>query len=354
MTPGSEPKEVYCFDDLPKAHGEPLGSAVLRSSPEDFIVDELLGFQPDGAGEHVFLRVCKRELTTRDVAKRLACFADVRELAVGFSGMKDRRARTTQWFSVQMPGRGALDWSTLNCEELQILDVARHSRKLRRAQHRANRFRLTLRGLDCDEARIGERLARIAALGVPNYFGPQRFGNAGDNVVQALIMFRGKRLRRGPLRGILISAARSFLFNEVLAERVRAGSWCRIESGDVLLHRDSDRLVGEGEMDHGTIDRHYRSGQVDATGALWGRGELISAGAVKRVESDVAERYREIADGLEQAGLSQQRRNLRLLADGLEWGYRGSDLALAFDLPVGGYATSLVREIARTIEDGER
>lgn len=341
----------YQLELLPRGHGQPLGQARLRTEPADFVVDEQLGFYPEGHGEHVFVHLNKTDLTTRDAARRLSSLAGVRESLVGYSGLKDRHARTSQWFSIQLPGTAAPDWSRLESEQISIIEAVRHPRKLRRSQHRANRFRLRLRDVLCDAPQLQERLESIAAQGVPNYFGPQRFGNAGDNVDAALRMFRSERPRRGALRGILISAARSYLFNEVLSQRVTADSWARLLPGDVLLHVEEDRLLGERELEE-PLDTAYRCGRIDASAMLWGLGDLRSSGSVREIESDIASRHAEIVRGLEAAGLKQQRRGLRLFPREFEWSLDGDVLELGFELAPGGYATSVVRELVDAIEPG--
>jgi len=209
-------------NELPFAFGAPPLRGRLRSAPEDFFVEEILGYEADGAGEHAFLLVEKRGTNTEWTARELAKFAGIQPMNVGYAGMKDRHAVTRQVFTVHLPGKADPDWSALPSEEMKILSAARHSRKIKRGALRGNRFVLVIREIEGDRAAAEERLAAIAKRGVPNYFGEQRFGLGGNNVAQAKQMFGGRRVDRDK-RSILLSAARSHIFNGVLAERVGAG-----------------------------------------------------------------------------------------------------------------------------------
>ncbi|MDE1886182.1 MAG: tRNA pseudouridine(13) synthase TruD, partial [Xanthomonadaceae bacterium] len=182
--------------ELPYAFGGPPLRGVLRATPEDFFVDEDLGFAPGGSGEHVFVRVEKRGANTDFVAKELARFAGVRTEAVSYAGLKDRHAITRQTFCVHMPGKADPDWAALAHAEFRVLAAARHGRKLQRGALKGNRFRIVLREVHGDSA-VAERVVEsIRAQGVPNYFGEQRFGRDAANVERAKAMFSGKRVQR--------------------------------------------------------------------------------------------------------------------------------------------------------------
>src|SRR5690348_15986051 len=209
---------------LPCAYGTPPLGARLRSSPEDFVVEEILGYDADGAGEHALLWVEKRGANTDWVARELAKFAGVSQVAVGYAGMKDRHAVTRQTFSVQLAGKPDPDWSVFPHAEVKVLAATRHSRKLKRGALRGNRFVLVLRDAQGDREAAERVLAQIAARGVPNYYGEQRFGREGGNVEQARAMFAGRRVERDK-RSFLLSAARSHIFNNVLAARVERDAW---------------------------------------------------------------------------------------------------------------------------------
>src|SRR5690606_14017196 len=199
---------------LPRAHGAPVLQGRYRVRREDFRVTELPSFEADGSGEHLLLTVTKRGMNTAHAVRRIAGWAGVQERDVGHAGLKDRHAVTTQRFSVWLPGRPDPDPAEPELEEggesLRVVDAARHSRKLARGALSGNRFTLVLRELQGGRDGVEARLQAIAAAGVPNYFGVQRFGHGGGNVGKALAMFAGRRVGREQ-RTLLLSAARSQL-----------------------------------------------------------------------------------------------------------------------------------------------
>lgn len=326
------------------AHGRPPLSAELRSQPEDFRVIETLGYGADGDGEHVLLRIRKRGLTTGQAADALARFAGVKSRAVGYAGMKDRHAVTEQAVSVQLPGREEPDWAALGRDDLVVIDHARHRRKLKRGALQGNRFVITLRAVAGDRERAEQVLARICTQGVPNYFGAQRFGRAGDNVAQALAMFAGRRVRRNQ-RGILLSAARSHIFNVVLDARVRADNWNKGLDGELYSLAGSRSWFGP-ESDSDALRRRVTDADIHPSGPLWGDGPTPAGGEAGRLENAIAEDNPELCQGLAAARMQHDRRALRLLPQGLAWSWPDSNsLELCFGLSPGGYATTVIREI---------
>ena len=224
----------------PFAWGEPCGSAQLKATAEDFQVDEVLDIPLSGQGEHLWLWVEKRLLNTEEAARRLAKAAGVSLRQISYAGLKDRQALTRQWFSIQLPGKSDPDFSAAEAEDLRILDIQRHSRKLQRGAHAANGFRIRLTELNADHSALEERLQRIAAQGVPNYFGLQRFGENGNNLLGALDYAQRKELPiQRNLRSRLLSTGRSAIFNRVLAQRVQEQTWNIAQVGDVLAFSGS-------------------------------------------------------------------------------------------------------------------
>jgi tRNA pseudouridine13 synthase len=350
--------------ELPFAYGGPPLRGVMRAAPEDFFVDEDLGFEPDGAGEHAFVRIEKRGANTEWVARQLARLAGVGPNAVSYAGMKDRHAVTRQTFSIHLPGRPDPDWSSLQSPEFHVLDCRRHSRKLKRGAHMANAFRIVLRDVGGDRAAAETCLERIAAGGVPNYFGEQRFGRGGDNIERARAMFsyanpsqktahpcadspKRPRVQRHE-QGLLLSAARSYLFNRLLAERVLAGNWNQALDGEVWMLAGSHSIFGPEPLTP-ELSARLTSGDIDPTGPLWGVGELRSTGAVAALERDAAAPVDDLVRGLVACGLRQERRALVLRPSDLvaNW-LKDSALELSFSLNKGLYATVLIREICAT------
>ena len=330
--------------ELPYAYGGPPLRGVLRVAPADFFVDEDLGFVPDGAGEHVLVRVEKRGANTDWVARELARYAGVGPDAVSYAGLKDRHAVTRQTFSVQLPLKREVDWAGLQHAEFRVLEAVRHGRKLKRGALRGNFFRIVLREVGGDRAAAEDVLARIAAHGVPNYFGEQRFGRDAANVDRALAMFAGRRVQRHE-RSLLLSAARSDLFNRVLAARVERRDWNRPLDGEVWMLAGSHSIFGPEPLTQELLDRHARA-DIEQTGPLWGEGELRTRGAVQELEAAIGAEHALLTAGLVSHGLRQERRALCLRPKDLlaRW-LSEPALELSFALEAGAYATVLLREI---------
>lgn len=336
-------------DTLPHAFGAPPVTGTLRTTPEDFFVEEILPFEPEGEGEHVLLHIEKRNTNTDWLAGQLARFAGVPKRDVGYAGLKDRHAVTRQWFSVGLAGRPGPDWSGLALEGVTVLQHARHRRKLRRGALLGNRFRIRIRDLRGDRDGLAARLAQIAKRGVPNYFGEQRFGREGSNLEQARAMFGGRRIRDRHRRSLYLSAARSFLFNELLARRVIAGNWDRPVAGDVMLLDGSHSYFVVDGVDE-DIRRRCREFDVHPGGVLWGQGEMAGRQEAAKYEQALADAHPEFCQGLEQAGLERAYRPLRLAVRDLEGQVDAGAgrIELAFRLPAGAYATTVIRELAAT------
>ena len=320
--------------DWARAHGAPLFTAVIRSSPEDFRVTEELGYEFTGDGEHDFLWIEKTGANTEWVSRQLARFAGVQARDVGYAGLKDRHAVTRQWFSV--PRWHEPDWIRLEAEGVEVLDVQRHNRKLRRGAHKANRFTIVLRGEEIPKhADALEHRARlIREQGVPNYFGEQRFGRDGNNLALADAFAAGKRLPRHK-RSLAISTIRSFVFNETLHARVEGGTWSS------LLPGDKANLDGTGSVfDVEAVDAELarRCDEFDIHPA----GELVGDGSRCENEKWLA--------ALAKARVEPGSRSLRLRVPDLEWSIADEALSLDFTLVRGSFATSVLRELAQVID----
>ncbi len=343
--PGAADAAHVPVETLARAGQDPRPRGVIRAAPEDFVVEERLGFEPDGAGAHLWLDVVKRGLDTEVVARRLAAAAGVRPRDVGYSGLKDRHALTRQWFSVPAPAAEP-DWSALEGESLRVERIARHGRKFRRGTHRANRFRIRVTGLGAaDAGAVDAALERLSREGAPNYFGEQRFGRGAGNVARArALLVDGRRERRAHLRGILYSAARAMLFNRVLDARVRAGSWALLLAGE-LVALDGSRSVFYAPAVDAELEARTVRLDVHPSGPLPGRGGRRPSAAALEVESGALDGCHAWIDGLERAGLEHARRSLRVRVAALEGRLDGATLELAFELPAGAYATSVLREL---------
>jgi tRNA pseudouridine13 synthase len=315
----------------PHAYPASGATATLKQLNEDFIVTELPLQLPFGEGEHIWLDIEKNGANTAFVAQQLAEAAGVQERDVGYAGLKDRWAITRQWFSIYLPSGKAgetPDLTQLQHPEFKVLSQSRHVKKLRPGDLQGNRFRIVLREVRGDRDAIEANLKAVAAQGVPNYFGAQRFGFEGGNVEQGRAMLaREIRVRNPKKKGIYLSAVRSFVFNEVLALRIQQGLWGQALPGDVM-------------------DEAGRP-----TGPLWGRGRVVTTDAAQALENGVAARHATLCDGMEHAGLDQDRRALVACPADMSWDWPQADqLVLSFTLPAGNYATSVLSEILRTTE----
>lgn len=338
--------------------GEPAATATLRASPEDFEVEELPRIDPAGEGGHLWLWVEKRGANTPWVADQLARAAGCHGRDAGFAGMKDRHALTRQWYSVPLQGTDTPEWSAWRIEGVRVLDARRHTRKLQRGALEGNRFRLVLRNVEGDGSELEQRLQRIAAAGLPNYFGEQRFGHDGGNVERGTRwLLEGGRVDRRK-KGIYLSAVRSALFNEVLGRRVAASDWNELLPGEVAM-LDGTRSVFAVESVDEELAQRCHAFDVHPTGPLPGRGGVEPGGAAAEVEREALAPFSDTVAGLSAAGLDAERRSLRLKPAGFEWRWLGCDidsspkngsecsLELRFELPAGAYATAVLRELVR-------
>jgi tRNA pseudouridine13 synthase len=325
-------------------YGQPSGKGKIRSVPEDFIVKENLAFEPSGAGEHVFLQIEKKGENTDYVARQLARFANVRQRDVSFAGLKDRHAVTTQWFSVWLPGKADPDWTQFETGSMKVLHTVRHARKLKRGVLSGNSFKLIIRDWQGDKDKTIRQLEAMKANGIANYYGSQRFGNEGQNVNKALAMFHGAKAGREQ-RSLYLSAARSYLFNQILADRVMRKSWNQPVAGDTYMF-DLSHSCFKSEQPDAEIIRRLDAKEIHPTGALWGRGEADVSADTLSIEQGIIDAYPQLAEGLIACAVDKDRRGLRVNVQDLSWRFvNDATLELGFTLPAGSYATSLLREI---------
>jgi len=333
---------------LPHAFGGPAGTGVIKTSPEDFIVEELLGFEPSDQGEHVFLRLEKRGENTEYVARQLARLAGIPARDIGYAGLKDRHGKTVQWFSAWLPGKPEPDWRQLESSSLRILEVRRNGRKLKKGAATGNRFEITVRELKSDPSLLEQRLKQVAERGVPNYFGTQRFGRDGQNLARASALFAGTLERvDAHRRGLYLSAARSYLFNRILASRVAQDIWDRAIGGDVFMFPDSHSFFKPDAITP-DIAQRLDAKKIHPSGALWGKGTPAVTDQALAMETAIAEEEAELCRGLEDFGLDMARRPLRLYPEDFRWERCDASLRLRFALPAGAYATAVLRELVDT------
>lgn len=329
-----------------RAHGAVVGSGVIRAENADFQVTEQLGFEPGGGGEHAWLLVEKNGLTTHDLVQRVARLANVPRRDVGLSGLKDRNAITRQWLSVQLAGRADPDWGLLEDDQVRVIETQRHPRKLRRGVHTANVFRLKVSALTGDVGALETRLTAVRSGGVPNYFGPQRFGRRGRTLSQALAWARGGgvRLRRTE-RSLYLSALRSYLFNVLLDHRVASGNWESVDNGDVCI-LDGSRSLFVNDGSESNIDERARRFDLHPGLPLWGSGERPGGAEVLAEQDEQLTAFADVCRFLEAERVELAHRPARVMPDDFSWEFCDDGvLRLAFSLAVGSFATALLREV---------
>jgi tRNA pseudouridine13 synthase len=299
-----------------------------------------------GEGEHDWLHVEKTGANTQWVAEQLARHAQVPPRDVGYGGMKDRHAIARQWFSVRRPTRDGTDWGRFEAPGVRILERRIHRRKLGRGTHTGNAFRIALRaaGVGALRQAIRDRLGGIESMGVPNYFGAQRFGHDGANVGIGRAALAGRRLSRHR-RSIGISALRASFFNDLLDARVRNGSWDRILPGE-LANLDGSASVFAAEAATPELTERCRAFDIHPTGLLPGEGGLRPGGEAAAVEDIFLTRHADLVTSLVAARVEAARRPLRLAVRHLHAEIETDCLWLEFELGAGGYATCVLREIA--------
>ncbi len=376
--------------NLPQPIQPLLKHATYKAHTTDFIVNELLPLEFTGKGEHLWLHIQKSGMNTAYLAKLLSEWAEIPLRDVGFSGLKDRHALTTQWFSLRIPKKQLPDseFAPVDIganESITILEQQWHNKKLNRGTHRANQFTITLRDIQfadlevtaseqdlsakqSDKSAVEQHLANISTTGVPNYFGPQRFGRNGNNIREALALFarpapesrpqpKKSKRKQAPREqnSMELSAARSLIFNEILAARVRDGSWTNGLAGEVFNLNGSGSIFASEAIDE-TLQARLASGDIHPTAVLWGLGNDKVSGVAAAIENEIVQNnplLHQLATGLEKRDIKAQRRALRLPIEGLSWEWQDIDnepiLVLSFTLTTGSFATSVLSSLVHNL-----
>jgi len=321
-------------------------SARYKCTPQDFKVAEILGFAPENKGPHLWLLISKTEKNTNDVVSDLSRVYKVSERDIGFSGLKDKNAVTEQWFSLPIDGEVIPETTALPpIDGVTYLQVTRNRKKLRRGVHAENSFSIRLSDVSADRDRINQKLDTIVKAGFPNYFDVQRFGTGGRNLERAHQMFSSRKRLSKSKRSIYLSSARSYLFNLVLADRIRAGNWNTVLPGEACMLDGSNSFF---KTDDNAEDLQSRFDQLDihTSGPMYGRGDSMVSDEVLSLETECLQSQDVFTQGLEAAGLSTDRRPLRAVAKDLSWQWPdNTSLVLRFTLSSGVYATAMLREL---------
>lgn len=317
----------------PYVYGKPTSDVDFKTQPTDFVVEEVLGFQPCGEGEHLFLYLQTDDQNTKYTVKLLTRYFGVTQRLVSYSGLKDRRGLTRQWFSIHLPGQNIdVDASVLAEQGITLIQQSRHNRKLRIGTHKSNRFRILLRNASNPDE-ITQRLTEIAQLGVPNYFGAQRFGHGASNIEEALHWLEKQQLpHQRDLRSRVLSTLRSWSFNGYLASRVEHNSWNQWQSNDPIMLSGSQSFFKQEQWDD-TLQQRLNSGDIHLGGWLPGI-DIQGPGPDK------------LPILLQQAAIKASPRPMRLLPLNLTYEWCENTITISFELPTGTFATTVLREVA--------
>lgn len=329
-------------------YGEPLSTGKLKANPEDFIVEEDLGFEPDGEGEHLLVRIRKNGCNTQFVAEQLARFAGIHPRLVSYAGLKDRHAVTEQWFCLHLPGKEDPDLSQFALEGCEVVRAARHRKKMRIGTLKGNAFTLVLRQLS-HLGDIETRLQNILLQGVPNYFGEQRFGRGGNNLVQARKWANNEiRVKERPKRSFYLSASRSAMFNIIASRRLADNTYRQVMLGDALQlsGRGSWFVATEEEFD--SLQPRVDSNELLITAPLPGDGPLGTREVAEVFEQGCLTDCNELLSLIKRERVEPARRAIMLQPLHMSWkSWDEATLELKFWLPAGSFATSVVRELMR-------
>jgi len=293
----------------------------------------------------LWLLIKKRGCNTQFVAQKIAEALSVDKRNVSYAGLKDRHAVTTQWFSAQIPGQASPESLELG-EGIEVLEMQRHHKKLRRGQLEGNRFSIIVRNVEGDGDQFQDAFDTVAANGVPNYFGEQRFGRDFGNLDKCLNMFARKyKPRNRDERGLLISTARSYLFNLVVSDRIDKGLWSEVVPGDVMNLDGSQSVFVPDQIDD-ELGQRLATGDVHITGPLYGVGESMVSDLAMKLEQEVFAQNPQYTEGLLKLKVKAARRSIRLIPKQMKFEWLDKKtLRLEFSLPAGAYATSVLSEL---------
>ena len=320
----------------------PKQTALLKAECADFVVKEQLGYDMSGDGEFVAVKVRKTDCNTLFVGEQLAKFAGISARNMSYAGLKDRKAVTEQWFSLQMPGQPTPDFSQFSLEGVEILDVTRHQRKIRIGSLQGNHFEILLRNAEeTDELKV--RLDFLAKNGFPNYFTEQRFGRDGNNLTQALRWANGEiKVKDRNKRSFYLSAARSDMFNLILSKRIELNLAQQILVGDVLqLNGSHSWFVVDESEDLAQLQQRLAQQDVLLTAPLIGEEEKSAVD----FEHEIFAQHQALFALMRQERMKAARRPILMHPQHFQWQFEPNGLRLQFALPAGSYATALIREL---------
>lgn len=334
------------LNELPRLHHGARPRAEFKQTPKDFQVIEQLEVTDDGEGEHQWLWVRKEGANTNFCAEKIARFAGVSPKNVSYSGLKDRQAVTWQWFSIQLPGKETLNWDELNDKEMSVERVIRRTKKLKTGFHRGNRFVIRLADVSSRED-LETLWEKVSEQGVINYFGEQRFGRSGDNVAQAerwLMAERPARISKNK-RSLYLSSLRSYLFNQIVAERIRQFGIDGRLAGDCVMLEGSKSVFTVEQWDD-ELSQRLLTNNIYLTAPLAGStNKSLVQGEAEEFELSCLQPYESWLQAFKKLRVDAARRALLLRVEAPEINWHGDDAEIRFTLPPGAYATTVLNEI---------
>jgi tRNA pseudouridine13 synthase len=325
--------------------GKPVASAKIKAQPEHFQVREDLGFSFTGEGEHLMVRIRKTGENTSFVANELAKACGVKSKDVSWAGLKDRHAVTEQWLSVHLPKGDTPDFRAFLAQypSIEILATDRHNKKLRPGDLVGNKFVVTLSDVT-DIEDVVQRLEKIKQVGVPNYFGSQRFGNDGNNLEEARRWGRENvRTRNQNKRSLYLSAARSWIFNRIVSARLERELFDKFITGDVAQTSAGNLVVDADNM--AEMQAQLIDGKASITAALAGDNALPTQADAQALEQPFLDEEPDLMALIRGNRMRHDRRNIALKPQDLDWSVEGNNITLTFSLDAGSFATSIVREL---------
>ncbi|NVD05667.1 tRNA pseudouridine(13) synthase TruD [Vibrio sp. JPW-9-11-11] len=338
------------LSSLAYLHCKPSAKGKLKAKPEHFQVNENLGFEFSGQGEHLMVRIRKTGENTSFVANELAKACGVKSKDVSWAGLKDRHAVTEQWLSVHLPKGDTPDLKPFLAQypSIEIIATDRHNKKLRPGDLTGNQFVVTVSEVT-DIEDVVKRLEAIQRIGVPNYFGSQRFGNQGNNLTEARRWGRDNvRTRNQNKRSLYLSAARSWIFNTIVSARIEQDIFNRAVAGDIVYQQGELVAVDANAVDQ--INDRVAERQCQLTAALAGDNALPTTEQALALEQPHLEAEPDLMALIRGNRMRHDRREIALVPQQLSWQVEDNSITLQFVLDAGCFATAIIRELIEEIE----
>ena len=322
----------------------------IRQKPSHFIVEEIPLYEASGTGIHLYLNITKENMNTRDIQVRLAQIFELNPSEVGKAGLKDKHAITTQTFSVVFDGTQPDPEEVISIVENEIpvkVNWAKyHTNKLRAGHLLGNRFKITINDPESNALENARKIVdRIHDIGIPNYYGIQRTGDEGENVLQGWLILKGKkRLGDRWLRKYLLSSYQSYLCNRYLATRVEKGLFTRLIIGDLAKKQDTGGVFWVEDLEK--EQKRFENKEISFTAPMYGYKMRDAKEEAFELENRILDSVSINKKDFRRYHVKGTRRNGRLLPE-ISLKENPDGLMLTFSLPKGSYATTVLREFMK-------